>query len=64
MEPGPREPDSRVQQRAIYAQVGESLPGSRVGRAEEIAQATRLLMTNAFMTGAVLARDGGHLVRA
>ncbi|MBO9451175.1 SDR family oxidoreductase [Tropicibacter sp. R16_0] len=48
----------------MYAQVGNSLPVGRVGEAQEIAQAVVLTMTNAFMTGAILDVDGGHLIKA
>ncbi|MCA0907717.1 SDR family oxidoreductase [Ruegeria marisrubri] len=48
----------------MFAQVGASLPVGRVGRAEEIAQAVIMAMSNPFLTGAVLDVDGGHLVKA
>ena len=47
----------------MFAQVGGSLPVGRVGRAEEIAQAVIMAMTNGFLTGTVLDIDGGHMVR-
>ena len=49
---------------SMFDQVSGSLPVGRVGTAEEIAQAVVLVMTNGFMTGAVLDVDGGHLVQA
>lgn len=49
---------------SMFDQVSGSLPVGRVGTAEEIAQTVILVMTNGFMTGAVLDVDGGHLVQA
>jgi NAD(P)-dependent dehydrogenase (short-subunit alcohol dehydrogenase family) len=43
---------------AILAR-GASLPVGRVGRPEEVAEAVFFLMTNGFVTGTVLAIDGG-----
>jgi len=37
----------------------DTLPVKRIGRAEEVAQAVVLLMTNGFVTGEVLHIDGG-----
>lgn len=47
----------------MYAQVGGRLPVGRVGEAQDVAQAVIMVMTNEFLTGAVLDVDGGHLVR-
>jgi len=47
------ERDTLVQNRAAI------LPGKRIGSADEVAQAMLMLMTNAYMTGAVLHIDGG-----
>ena len=47
----------------MYAQVGGSLPVGRVGKANEIAQAVVMAMTNDFLTGSVLDIDGGHLIQ-
>jgi NAD(P)-dependent dehydrogenase (short-subunit alcohol dehydrogenase family) len=35
------------------------LPGKRIGTAAEVAQAMLMLMTNEYITGAVLHIDGG-----
>jgi NAD(P)-dependent dehydrogenase (short-subunit alcohol dehydrogenase family) len=54
-------PDDR--RAAMYQSTGASLPVGRVGTADEIADATLMLMTNGYMTGQVLDIDGGHMVR-
>ena len=46
------------QREAIIAQ-GASLPVGRIGRPEEVAEAVLFLMSNGFVTGTVLAIDGG-----
>jgi NAD(P)-dependent dehydrogenase (short-subunit alcohol dehydrogenase family) len=35
------------------------LPGKRIGTADEVAEVMLMLMTNAYITGAVLHIDGG-----
>ena len=47
------ERDTMVKNRAAL------LPGKRIGTAEEVAQAMLMLMTNEYITGAVLHIDGG-----
>jgi len=47
-----------AQREAILAQ-GAALPVARIGRPEEVAQAVLFLMSNGFVTGTVLAIDGG-----
>jgi len=44
---------------ALLSQAANALPGGRVGRAEEVAEAILLLLTNGYMTGEVLHVDGG-----
>ena len=46
------------QREAIIAR-GASLPVGRIGRPEEVAEAVLFLMSNGFVTGTVLAIDGG-----
>jgi NAD(P)-dependent dehydrogenase (short-subunit alcohol dehydrogenase family) len=46
------------QREAILAR-GASLPVGRIGRPEEVAEAVLFLMSNGFVTGTVLAIDGG-----
>ena len=55
MEPAARE--------AMYASTGASLPAGRVGEVEEAAEAALYLISNAYMTGAVIDVDGGHMIR-
>jgi hypothetical protein len=40
------------------------LPAGRVGTADDLAEAIWLLLTNGFVTGAVLPVDGGHRLAA
>jgi NAD(P)-dependent dehydrogenase (short-subunit alcohol dehydrogenase family) len=47
-----------AQREAILAQ-GAALPVGRIGRPEEVAEAVLFLMSNGFVTGTVLAIDGG-----
>ena len=47
-----------AQREAILAR-GAALPVGRIGRPEEVAAAVIFLMTNGFVTGAVLPIDGG-----
>jgi len=44
---------------ALLSQAAEALPGGRVGRSEEVADAILLLLTNSYMNGEVLHVDGG-----
>lgn len=53
-------PESHREQQ--LATIGNSLPVKRVGRPSDIAEALLMLMTNGFMTGAVVDVDGGHAV--
>jgi NAD(P)-dependent dehydrogenase (short-subunit alcohol dehydrogenase family) len=46
----------------IFGRVASQLPAGRVGTAEDIAQAVMFLMTSDFVTGTVLAVDGGIAV--
>jgi NAD(P)-dependent dehydrogenase (short-subunit alcohol dehydrogenase family) len=45
---------------AALAAKAEALPVGRIGRPEDIAQATLALIRNGYMTGTVLQADGGH----
>jgi NAD(P)-dependent dehydrogenase (short-subunit alcohol dehydrogenase family) len=47
-----------AQREAILAR-GATLPVGRIGRPEEVAEAVLFLMSNGFVTGTVLAIDGG-----
>jgi NAD(P)-dependent dehydrogenase (short-subunit alcohol dehydrogenase family) len=49
---------------AMFDRLAGALPAGRVGRAEEIADAIWLLLTNPFVTGTVLHVDGGHRLAA
>ena len=40
-----------------------ALPVGRIGRPEEVAQAVVMLMTNGFITGAIIDCDGGARVK-
>jgi NAD(P)-dependent dehydrogenase (short-subunit alcohol dehydrogenase family) len=46
----------------MFAAIAGRLPAGRVGRPEDIADATLMLMTNGFITGIVLDVDGGGLI--
>jgi NAD(P)-dependent dehydrogenase (short-subunit alcohol dehydrogenase family) len=46
-------------QRETFAARAAKLPVGRIGRPEEVAEAVLFLMTNGFVTGTVLAIDGG-----
>jgi NAD(P)-dependent dehydrogenase (short-subunit alcohol dehydrogenase family) len=46
-------------QREVFAARAAKLPVGRIGRPEEVAEAVLFLMTNGFVTGTVLAIDGG-----
>nr|WP_295829071.1 SDR family oxidoreductase [uncultured Azospirillum sp.] len=43
----------------LLVQAAQSLPGGRIGRADEVAQAILLLLDNGYMNGEVLHVDGG-----
>lgn len=55
------EPDS-ASRSAMIARASSSLPVGRIGAPAELAQAYLFLMTNKFVTGAVLDVDGGGLL--
>lgn len=44
---------------AVISAAAAELPGKRIGRADEVAQAVVMLMTNEFINGEVLHIDGG-----
>lgn len=46
----------------MFAAIAGRLPVGRVGRPEDIADAALMLMTNGFITGAVLDVDGGGMI--
>jgi NAD(P)-dependent dehydrogenase (short-subunit alcohol dehydrogenase family) len=50
-------PDAQLEQ--IFARMASALPAGRVGTAEDIASAVLFLVTSTFVTGTVLAVDGG-----
>jgi NAD(P)-dependent dehydrogenase (short-subunit alcohol dehydrogenase family) len=45
---------------ALFDRMAGALPAGRVGTSEDIAEAIWLLLTNTFVTGAVVPVDGGH----
>ncbi|HTX07873.1 MAG TPA: SDR family oxidoreductase [Solirubrobacteraceae bacterium] len=47
------------QRQAMFERTGAALPAGRIGRAEDVADAVWHLMTNEFVTGTVMAIDGG-----
>jgi NAD(P)-dependent dehydrogenase (short-subunit alcohol dehydrogenase family) len=49
---------------AMFDRLAAALPAARVGTAEEVAEAIWLLLTNGFVTGAVVPVDGGHRLAA
>lgn len=51
-----------AERKAMAAQAGSGLPVGRVGQTDDLAQAYWLVMTNGFMTGAVVDVDGGGLL--
>jgi len=53
---------SRDRREEMFADVARSLPVKRVGRPEDIASVAVELMTNSFITGAVIDIDGGGLL--
>jgi NAD(P)-dependent dehydrogenase (short-subunit alcohol dehydrogenase family) len=53
---------SEADRQAMAARAGSGLPVGRVGQASDLAQAYWLVMTNGFMTGAVVDVDGGGLL--
>jgi NAD(P)-dependent dehydrogenase (short-subunit alcohol dehydrogenase family) len=50
---------AEVEQEKIFAHLASVLPAGRVGTAEDVAHAVRFLVTSSFVTGTVLAVDGG-----
>jgi NAD(P)-dependent dehydrogenase (short-subunit alcohol dehydrogenase family) len=50
-------PDDQLE--AIFGRMAAALPAGRVGTADDIAEAVRFVVTNGFVTGTVLAIDGG-----
>jgi NAD(P)-dependent dehydrogenase (short-subunit alcohol dehydrogenase family) len=50
---------SAEEKQDFFKQMGGNLPVGRVGRPDEIAEAARYLIMNAYTTGAVLDVDGG-----
>ncbi|HEY4122413.1 MAG TPA: SDR family oxidoreductase [Byssovorax sp.] len=50
-------PDAQLEQ--IFGRMANALPAGRVGTADEIANAVLFLVTTGFVTGSVLAIDGG-----
>lgn len=46
----------------MYSAIAARLPAGRVGTAEDIAEATLMLMTNGFITGVTLDVDGGGVL--
>jgi NAD(P)-dependent dehydrogenase (short-subunit alcohol dehydrogenase family) len=51
-----------AERKAMAAKVGSGLPVGRVGQTGDLAQAYWLVMTNGFMTGAVVDVNGGGLL--
>jgi len=49
---------------AMFARLAAALPAARVGTADDVAEAIWLLLTNGFVTGAVIPVDGGHRLAA
>ncbi len=54
---------SEEEKQAFFKQMGGSLPVGRIGRPEELAEAALALLTNGYITGAVLDVDGGGRLR-
>jgi NAD(P)-dependent dehydrogenase (short-subunit alcohol dehydrogenase family) len=50
-------PDEQLDQ--IFGRMAKALPAGRVGTAEDVANAVLFLITTSFVTGTVLAVDGG-----
>ena len=50
---------SEDEKQAFFQQMGGGLPVKRIGQPQEIAEAVLLLVSNGFITGAVLDVDGG-----
>jgi NAD(P)-dependent dehydrogenase (short-subunit alcohol dehydrogenase family) len=48
---------------AVFQAITASLPISRIGKAEDIAQTVLYLMTNEYTTGSTLFVDGGYTLR-
>jgi NAD(P)-dependent dehydrogenase (short-subunit alcohol dehydrogenase family) len=50
-------PEAQLEQ--LFGRMARALPAGRCGTAEDIASAVHFLITNSFVTGSVLAVDGG-----
>ena len=57
----PGHDDRAGRRRAVLAEVAQSIPAKRVGRAQEVAQSVIYLLQSDFTTGTVIDIDGGHL---
>jgi NAD(P)-dependent dehydrogenase (short-subunit alcohol dehydrogenase family) len=57
------DPMPKERKEAFFAQIARDLPVKRIGRPQEVAQAVLFLITNEFITGAVLDVDGGARLR-
>jgi NAD(P)-dependent dehydrogenase (short-subunit alcohol dehydrogenase family) len=49
-------------QKAMLDHAAATLPARRVGRAEDVADAILMLMTNSYTTGSTLFIDGGGMI--
>ena len=47
----------------MFAEFASSVPAKRVGQTEDIASATLAIMTNPFVSGAIIDVDGGAIIR-
>ncbi|TIN06712.1 MAG: SDR family oxidoreductase, partial [Mesorhizobium sp.] len=50
----------QTKREAFFALVRESFPAGRVGKVDDIGKAALFLMTNDFVTGAILEVSGGE----
>jgi NAD(P)-dependent dehydrogenase (short-subunit alcohol dehydrogenase family) len=50
-------PEEQLEQ--LFGRMAKALPAGRVGTAEDVANAVLFLITSSFVTGTVLAVDGG-----
>lgn len=55
---------SEEAQEAMFKGFGAAIPTGRAGEAADIGHAVMFLLTNSWVTGAVIDVDGGALVRA
>jgi NAD(P)-dependent dehydrogenase (short-subunit alcohol dehydrogenase family) len=46
----------------LYRQIGERLPGGRIGEPSDVAEAYIYLMKNRFSTGSIVIADGGGVL--